>query len=296
MLDSSHGRRCLGLSQTEKREPIHVQPNTGGKPRGHPNKRMGDRRCRLRAADRQLVIYKLGLGSRFGRSAHPPKNNPHSILFSPPVDEHALRRSVARPCWGQRPQRGAAFFPSRPNSCAGLLLVPAPLLRSCRSCEKIRSGKFCRVLKAGHSAADLAKRFGVSRTAIRNIGNGRRWSGWLIDGRRRAPKPMPCASGGGGSNITRMCLLPQKTTQTTSSPPSRKPSIWARKQGRAPLVARVRHSLQRPRLQPCHAPLIGGGPRSSSGNLAKFTANRFGRRDAAICRELGEKRKRADCA
>jgi hypothetical protein len=122
-------------------------------------------------------------------------------------------------------------------------------------------------------------------------------SGWLIDGRRRAPKPMPCASGGGGSNITRMCLLPQKTTQTTSSPPSRKPSIWARKQGRAPLVARVRHSLQRPRLQPCHAPLIGGGPRSSSDNLAKFTANRrasscvsrFGRR--AVQRSVSSTRR-----
>ena len=40
-----------------------------------------------------------------------------------------------------------------------------------------------------------------------------------------------------------------------------------------------------------HAPLIGGGPRSSSGNLAKFTANRaghrFGRRDAAIVRNWG---------
>ena len=32
-----------------------------------------------------------------------------------------------------------------------------------------------RLLKAGQSLAELAKRFGVSRTAIRNIGNGRRW-------------------------------------------------------------------------------------------------------------------------
>jgi len=50
-------------------------------PQGHPNKRMGDRRCRLRAADRQLVIYKSGLWSRFGRSAHPPKNNPPQHSF-----------------------------------------------------------------------------------------------------------------------------------------------------------------------------------------------------------------------
>ena len=28
--------------------------------------------------------------------------------------------------------------------------------------------------------AELAKRFGVSRTAIRNIGNGRKWR-WLAD-------------------------------------------------------------------------------------------------------------------
>ena len=34
-----------------------------------------------------------------------------------------------------------------------------------------------RLLKAGQSLAELAKRFGVSRTAIRNIGNG-----WLIEG------------------------------------------------------------------------------------------------------------------
>jgi len=87
---------------------------------------------------------------------------------------------------------------------------------------------------------------------------------------------------------------------------------WARKQGHAPLVARVRHlndkkkpitggrppnelrllafatdsALQRLRLQPRHASLIGGDRRSSSGSLAKFTANRrtssrvsrFGRR------------------
>ena len=49
------------------------------------------------------------------------------------------------------------------------------------------------------------------------------------------------------------------------------------------------------RLRPCHASLIGGDRRSSSGNLAKFTANRrassrvsrFGaeRCDAAICPE-----------
>ena len=87
---------------------------------------------------------------------------------------------------------------------------------------------------------------------------------------------------------------------------------WARKQGHAPLVARVRHlndkkkpitggrppnelrllafatdsALQRLRLQPRHASLIGGDRRSSSSNLARFTAicrassrvSRFGRR------------------
>jgi hypothetical protein len=45
-------------------------------------------------------------------------------------------------------------------------------------------------------------------------------------------------------------------------------------------------ALQRLRLRPCHALLIGGDRRSSSGNLAKFTAmrrassrvSRFGRR------------------
>ena len=37
-----------------------------------------------------------------------------------------------------------------------------------------------RLLKAGQSLAELAKRFGVSRTAIRNIGNGRKWR-WLAD-------------------------------------------------------------------------------------------------------------------
>ena len=37
-----------------------------------------------------------------------------------------------------------------------------------------------RLLKAGQSLAKLAKRFGVSRTAIRNIGNGRKWR-WLAD-------------------------------------------------------------------------------------------------------------------
>ena len=39
-----------------------------------------------------------------------------------------------------------------------------------------------RLLKAGKSLGELAKRFGVSRTAIRNIGNGRKWR-WLADGR-----------------------------------------------------------------------------------------------------------------
>ena len=37
-----------------------------------------------------------------------------------------------------------------------------------------------RLLKAGQSLGELAKRFGVSRTAIRNIGNGRKWR-WLAD-------------------------------------------------------------------------------------------------------------------
>jgi hypothetical protein len=104
---------------------------------------------------------------------------------------------------------------------------------------------------------------------------------------------------------------------------------WARKQGHAPLVARVRHlndkkkpitggrppnelrllafatdsALQRLRLQPRHASLIGGDRRSSSGGLAKSTAicrassrvSRFGpeRCDGAIYPNWAEKRKRA---
>ena len=65
-------------------------------------------------------------------------------------------------------------------------------------------------------------------------------------------------------------------------------------------------ALQRLRLRPRHASLIGGDPRSSSGSLAKFTVirgassrvSRFGRR--AVRRSdmfgLGEKRKCAACA
>ena len=60
------------------------------------------------------------------------------------------------------------------------------------------------------------------------------------------------------------------------------------------------------RLRPCHASLIGGGPRSSSGSLATFTVISAPRRastdlvaercDAAICPKSGEKRKCAACA
>ena len=84
MLDSSHEGAAWAYPRPRSAS-LSMSNQIPGQAQGHPNKRMGDRRCRLGAADRQLVIYKSGLWSRFWPIRAPAKKQSSTaFLFHHP--------------------------------------------------------------------------------------------------------------------------------------------------------------------------------------------------------------------